>query len=339
MDNRKRQWTEDDIRRLIGQEESIRLEFKSGALFDKQQPSWIADLSKEVSAFANTEGGTLVLGLREEKKANMKVAGDVDGVPNAIGREQIQRLIEGHVSPYLTGLHVYRVPLTSLPDRAVLVVDVPQGTTAYQADDGRYYGRSEVEVKYLPDHEIRLRMARGKIARGSINFRLRKVIPGTTQEAELRQKYGVALEAFKNNAEDAARRYPEILLDLMAARFLPDVVAIDLVLRNDSELTVRAPAIQLTEHRSASLSDGWTIQGSTLPPRLEMPREVIYPGDERTVEGSLREFRCRREATINPGEYLFHWKVFFDNSPPSEGDADLGEFIQRARKVAEPQRL
>ena len=62
MSNRKSRWIEMDIADLKGREESIRLEFKAGALFDKPQATWVANLSKEVSAFANTEGGFSFLG-------------------------------------------------------------------------------------------------------------------------------------------------------------------------------------------------------------------------------------------------------------------------------------
>ena len=57
MNTRKQRWSEDDIAELKGQEESIRLQFKAGSLFDKPQQAWVGDLSKEVLAFANTEGG------------------------------------------------------------------------------------------------------------------------------------------------------------------------------------------------------------------------------------------------------------------------------------------
>jgi len=166
--------------------------------------------------------------------------------------------------------------------RIVFVVDVPQGTTAYQANDGRYYGRSELEVKHLPDHEIRLRMARGKVARATVAFRLCSIALSTTQEAELRQKHHAALEAFKKNAAEAAQRHPE-LLDIMAARFAPDTVEFELVLRNDGELTIRNPAVRLSEIRSEFLSHDWTIQGESLPSRLEMLEDIIYPGDEREI--------------------------------------------------------
>jgi hypothetical protein len=56
------------------------------------------------------------------------------------------------------------VLLASPANRQVFVIQIPQGSTAYQANDARYYGRSEFEAKPLPDHEVRLRMSRGRVA-------------------------------------------------------------------------------------------------------------------------------------------------------------------------------
>src|SRR5713226_4181020 len=92
-------WTEERIAQLKGQEESIRLEFKAGALFDKPHEEWLKDLSGEISGFANTEGGTLILGLKEEKVGKLRVAGDPDGIAETLSKEQLQRLIDGNLSP------------------------------------------------------------------------------------------------------------------------------------------------------------------------------------------------------------------------------------------------
>jgi schlafen family protein len=334
MTDRKNVWTEEDVSQLKGRQESIRLEFKAGSLFDnKPQQTWVADLAKEVSAFANTEGGALVLGVTEEKKGKERVAGDADGVPDSVPTDQLQRLIEGNVSPYLPGIRVHRVPLSSSPGRVVFVVDVPQGATAYQANDGRYYGRSELEAKYLPDHEIRLRMARGRVARAGVHLRLRSITLGKDCEARLRDEHRAALEAFRADAATAIRDHPEIL-DLMQARFAPDVVVFELSLRNDGEITIREPVLQLSEQRSESLIAGWDIQGGPLPARLAMQGDVIYPGDERPIDGSRCELRCKRDAPLTSGDYAVHWKVFLDNSPPSFGQLDLADFIQQARAQA-----
>jgi hypothetical protein len=207
---------------------------------------------------------------------------------------------------------------------------VPQGSTAYQANDGRYYGRSEFEAKYLPDHEIRLRMSRGRVARAEIRARLRRIILGADEEAELRTKYASAIEAFKTDAADAIRRFPD-LWDLVASRYRPDKISFDLILRNDGELTIRQPAIELRAERSEELLKGWTVQGGSLPPRLEMGDETIYPGDEREITGSQCDLSCRRDAVLVQGDYVLRWKVFLDNSPPSTGEIDVGIELQDAR--------
>ena len=132
------------------------------------------------------------------------------------------------------------------------LAEIPQGSTAYQANDGRYYGRSEFETKYLPDHEIRLRMSRGRVARAAVRLRLRRVTLGADHETELRTEHASAIEAFKTDAADAVRRFPE-LWDLMAAHYHPDEISFDLVLRNDGELTICQPAIDLRDERSEQL--------------------------------------------------------------------------------------
>ena len=328
----KRSWTETDLNALFGQSESIRREFKSGVMLDREPESkWVTDLSIEVSALANTEGGDLFLGIDEDKKSKPRVAKVIDGVSSNLAPERLQQLIEAHVFPYLPGIRLHRVKLSASPDRVVFVVHVPQGSTAYQANDGRYYGRSEFEAKYLPDHEIRLRMSRGKVARAEVLFRLHRIPLGASHEAEVRAKHAEALEAYKTDAAEALARFPE-LFELIAAHYHPDEIVFDLVLRNDGELTIRDPAVELLERRSAELFDGWTIQGEPLPLRLEMQGEVIYPGDQRGLVGSQRHLRCRREAALAQSDYVVHWKVFLENSPPSEGEIDLGSYIESARQ-------
>jgi hypothetical protein len=164
-EERKKSWNEADVQALIGQSESIRREFKAGLMFDRKQESeWVKELSIEVSALANTEGGDLIWGIQEDGKTVPRVGKAIDGLPKTLDPQRLQQLIEGNVSPYLPGIRFHRVKLTEPVDRVVYVIQVPQGSTAYQANDRRYYGRSEFEAKPLPDHEVRLRMMRGQVA-------------------------------------------------------------------------------------------------------------------------------------------------------------------------------
>lgn len=69
-------WTESSLQELLGQPESIRREFKSGQLLEKNpQEKWVEELSKEISAFANTEGGELFIGIDEDKSVKVIAQG------------------------------------------------------------------------------------------------------------------------------------------------------------------------------------------------------------------------------------------------------------------------
>lgn len=324
--------TEADIIGLKGQEESLRSEFKSGALLDKPESAWAADLSREISAFANTEGGILVLGIREEKTGKRRVAADPDGVSGDLTREKLQRKLEGNLFPYLSGIRVTRIPMSSLQGRAVFVFEIPAGATAYQANDGRYYGRSEFEAKYLPDHEIRVRMARGKVARAGLSLRLCSIKLSAEHQSEVRGRYGPAIELFASDPGAAARQYPDAFLDLMGAPFTPDLLRIGLSIRNDGELTIRDPAVEYFVTGSSDVF-GNVRRGSGLV-RVKLPNVVIYPGDECKVPSSEEEFRCKPSQPIMPGDYSLHWKVFLDNALPSTGELDLSAFLQTEREKA-----
>lgn len=327
-------WTEVDLQTLIGQAESIRREFKAGVMFEREPESkWVEGLSKEVSALANTEGGELLLGVEEDKKGRPRTATSIDGIPIALlAPERLQQLIEGNVSPYLPGIRVQRIKLSAFFDRVAFVIQVPQGSTAYQAKDGRYYGRSEFEAKHLPDHEIRLRMNRGKVGKAAIHLQFKRVALGSAFEAELRTKHSLAIEALKTDAAAAFQRFPE-LLDLIAAKYHPDEISFCLALKNEGELTIRNPAVVLREVRSERLSDNWTLQGKSIPSRLEMQDETIFPADAREISGSQIHLRCKRDVLLSAGDYVFHWTVYLDNSPPSMGTIDVGALLQGERAV------
>ncbi len=300
-------------------------------MFERNPESkWVQDLSKEVSAFANTEGGQLVLGIDEEKRTKPRVAKSIDGLPTSIAPERLQQLIEGNLSPYLPGIRVQRVSLSDHADRVVFVINVPQGVTAYQANDGRYYGRSEFEAKYLPDHEIRLRMERGKVAQMSINFRLKSVNLSTEYETELRGQHSTAIEAFKKDASEALIQYPA-LWDLIGAKYNPDKISFDFVVKNEGEQTIRNPNVEIRIVQSKKLLKQLGSQTQEKYSRFEMNGSVIYPGDTKAIDGSKQEVFFKKEIILVEGDYVVHWKAFLDNSPPSIGVIDISTEIQQSR--------
>ena len=108
-------------------------------------------LSKELSALANSGGGTLVYGLSDPKPGDVEWHVDNGGV--AVGvkrngtREWLETVIPHQMEPALERFNVYAVP-PSAPQsqigagRALFVIEIPDSQQApHQATDKRYYAR------------------------------------------------------------------------------------------------------------------------------------------------------------------------------------------------------
>ena len=67
--------TEQQLQALVGLPESIRLEFERSAPLaePKEREKYLAILSREISALANTEGGQIVIGMDEERVGKTRV--------------------------------------------------------------------------------------------------------------------------------------------------------------------------------------------------------------------------------------------------------------------------
>jgi predicted HTH transcriptional regulator len=93
------QWVEEDLDALVvgGVQESLTLDYKSSASLDPRRPAEDKkrELSKDVSAFANSAGGTLVYGVAEEN--HLPVAIDTGLDPFEVRREWLEQVINSSI--------------------------------------------------------------------------------------------------------------------------------------------------------------------------------------------------------------------------------------------------
>ena len=180
------EWEEEDIQRLIDNQrkEATDLEYKQCSVLveNKKKPreKIIEALSKDVSSFANTEGGTIIYGVIEEGHLPKKIDEGFD--PTKIKKEWIEDIIDANVKPKIEGLKIKQVELNrNNPGKVIYIIYIPRSLQgAIQAKDYRYYQRRNFEAEPMEDYQVRDAMNRSRytLLKPEIDFKRREVLPG-----------------------------------------------------------------------------------------------------------------------------------------------------------------
>ncbi len=151
------EWTEEDLISLVNNEvqESIDLDYKECMSLRKKDREK-KEIGKDVSAFANSAGGTIVYGIREQ--GHIPISIDSGFNQNEISKEWLEQVINSNIQPKIEGIRINPVELsTSNPGKFVYVVCIPQALSRapHQASDKKYYKRYNFESTPMEDYEIR----------------------------------------------------------------------------------------------------------------------------------------------------------------------------------------
>ncbi len=151
------EWEVEDIERLIadGVQESLTLDYKGRDALDKRKPNWKSDLSKDVSAFANSAGGMIIYGVTEV--GNLATAIDEGYDPKDLTRESIEQVINSTIQPRIDGIRIKQIVLNrNNPGNVIYVVAIPQSKKApHMACNNIYYKRFNYQSVPMEDYEVR----------------------------------------------------------------------------------------------------------------------------------------------------------------------------------------
>jgi hypothetical protein len=141
-----------DLQKLItdGVAESLTLDYKASASLGKESKQR-DELCKDVTAFANSAGGQIIYGIREDK--NLPTELD-DGADTSITKEWIEQVIDSRVQPRIDGLVITPIKLAK---GLGFVLTIPQAASRapHQAPDKKYYKRQNFQSSPMEDYEIR----------------------------------------------------------------------------------------------------------------------------------------------------------------------------------------
>lgn len=153
------EWTEYELlsMKAAQTQESLYLDFKSSASLAKDERKK-DDISKDVSALANSEGGDILYGVSETGTPPSSF-GDIDIGINAsdITPEWVEQVINSRIQPRISGIKITPIELKKThPGKYAYAVYVPPSYNApHQASDKRYYKRFNFHSVPMEDYEIR----------------------------------------------------------------------------------------------------------------------------------------------------------------------------------------
>ena len=166
-------------------QESIHLDYKASAALTGRR----GELSKDVSAFANSDGGVIVFGIEENNHLPIRVDSGV--AHTELNREQIENQIQGNVAPRIAHLEILQIPISGT--HSIYVVAVGRSERAPHQDrvNFRYYKRYNFKSAPMEDYEIQ-----------DVRNRAKQILPLVVVDIEIDQ--GAMFVLYVENVGDAA---------------------------------------------------------------------------------------------------------------------------------------
>ncbi len=288
------EWTESELQSLVDNRapEAVGLEYKcSDSLVEPD--SRRTEISKDISAMANSAGGVVIYGIKtHSEKGKKHIPEDFDEGISAsqVSIEWLEQIASSNIQPSIDGLRFHHIELKAEPSgRFVYVVYVPKGTRAHQAADKRYHGRIERTTTALEDYQIR-----------DINNRLKHpaLMPHFTLTTV--------------NKRDSATQYNfEICLENTGA-----------VRARDWQLDLHIP--REIQYKLSGAKDMILLERKTRTSLLRLNLgtsvQIIFPQDKQKVFAGLNWEIGNSNFNELAERGAIFWKVFADDSPPRCGE-------------------
>lgn len=133
-------------------EENIHLDYTQ--MSTTEEPNY-NEISKSVSAFLNSDGGLLVLGVSEQKLkektgkvTNVRIfPSGITWGPSTLTREKLEHALKSKVQPWHNDIIILPVRNPNQETRCVFLIDVPKSKIGPHMADYRFYVRSNFEIK------------------------------------------------------------------------------------------------------------------------------------------------------------------------------------------------
>lgn len=163
-----------DVQNLISKqiEENLHLDYKASGSLGKSDGKK-REITKDVSAFANSDGGVIIYGVKEFTVSDKKhLPEHIDPIDrNEFSKEWLEQVVN-NISPRIDNIIIIPIPIDNESNKVIYVVSIKKSSTAHQAMDYRYYKRYNFESIMMYDFEIRDIMNRSKFPKIKLIFNI-----------------------------------------------------------------------------------------------------------------------------------------------------------------------
>lgn len=297
-----------EIEALFNEEpESFALEYKSGRVFDSLSSTVRGEFVKDVSAFANGGGGTLIIGVAEGRDEQRSMATEFAPVTNAkISVEQLTSIIKSNTDPVFSAFHIKVLNHTV---GRVFVIEIDQADTAHQNRlDRLYYQRTGVVSEPMYDFAIRDVMNRRTRPQVTLDFAFQLIQHSLDLEHYL---YRVVPSLINHGGVTA--RHWALSVDLPATIAKIGAIRAGMPMRHMGN--IRHSGI---EYHRVELHSGPTPNNPA--------GTLILPGQTRqlTLDGAFAEMDLsvskEQRLALERSKPPLHWSFFLDDAPRKDGE-------------------
>lgn len=317
-------------------EENIHLDYKAASALGKSDGKK-DEISRDISAFANSNGGTIIYGIAEfDEKEKSHLPEKIDAINRTeFSKEWLENIINGRISPRIEGIKIKSISIEESTNSVVYIVEIPKSTTAHQASDFRYYKRSNFGKNPMYDYEVKDVMNRNKSPKIEIILEIDKykyevkqpiyqiTIPINKSEQPIK-KFAVSntLKVYAKNIGGVYTNYVNCFLEIPVS-----------ILKEEEY-----------DHRSSVFKDGIEYKRIFCDNTIREVKDVKNFGAFNTydywpsrydpilpeTQFRLDEIKFKKDVLFND-EKIF-WEVYADNATKEHGEISVNEIKTTERE-------
>jgi len=300
-------WDQAELQRHIddGVEESLNLDYKAAEALGTSDGKK-KEITKDVSAMANSAGGVIIYGIKEydedDKKHLPEKLTPIDRTQ--FSKEWLEQVINT-IQPRIPEIKIHPINLNTGNNDVAYVVEIPQSTTAHQARDKKYYKRFNFLSEPMEDYEIRDVMNRLTLPDVDVKFSYDKVYPDGAFHPDYRLNILV-----RNQGDLLVKHYR---LHFSFPNF-GDQVTLN-QLSSPEDLYQRFYGVSKTQ-------DGGEYWIRVRSKDVLFPEDGIYLSDTVNLIYKIDAKRHHRlmEKKNSGDEIKVRWMLYADNMPPKRGE-------------------